>query len=161
MIVQGAPAHRDEALSIIDLLPDYFLPRVRDEIDPLFLSKPWLVSLDDAGQVAGFLVWDERASETELLWMAVHPSAQGRSIGSALLSACFQCIDLSKPVFLLTATTDSKIPGTAFDGTAYEKTYQFFASRGFVRVEVRQSYWGPENHCLVMRYKPSRKKMRS
>ncbi len=154
-IVRGVDSHIAGALRVLGLLPRYFVPTVQQEVAGLLESRPWLAAVDPAGDVVGFLMWDERPHETELLWMAVHPQAKGNHVGSALLSNCLAGLDPSKPVYLLTATTDSKIPGTAFDGTAYEATERFFSQRGFVPAEVRKSYWGPMNHCLVMRREPS------
>lgn len=151
-IVDGLKVHHSGILQIIDQLPQYFLPIVKNDISELLLSCPSLVALDQNKIIVGFLIWEARFTETELLWMAVVPSLRGQSVGSALLDSCLKSIDMAKPVFLRTATTDSEIPGTSFDGNAYQVTQDFFYSRGFTVLEKILGYWGPKNHCLIMRY---------
>lgn len=155
-LVEGSDSYVGSALGIIDALPRHFLPSVKAQIAPLFTTHPSLVAIDDSGNALGFLIWEVRPDETELLWMAVHPASQRQSVGSSLVRECLRRIDLNKAVILLTATTDSVIPGTEFDGAAYGRTLIFFESHGFVHGEVRLAFWGKQNHCLVMRYSTKR-----
>ena len=105
---------------------------------------------DDGGTIAGFLVWSRQGNAVELQWMSVAESASRRGIGSALVHAAVANAAPSSRVFLLTATPDSVIPGSAFDGNAYVETIAFFESLGF-RISARhERLWGPQNHAYEL-----------
>lgn len=105
---------------------------------------------DDGGAIAGFLVWSRQGNIIELQWMSVAKSASGHGIGSALVHAVVSNAASSSRVFLLTATPDSVIPGSAFDGGAYIETIRFFEHLGF-RISARHDrFWGPQNHAYEL-----------
>ena len=140
----------DAAIAVAELRPEYFVPAGVAEIRYSMQHDPGAVARDDAGNVIGFLTWTVRRDETELMWMAALPSAATACVSKRLFQYCFERIDLSKRVYLCTATTDSVIPDTLFNARKFERTIALFEAYGFSRTEIRPSYWGPKNHCLVM-----------
>jgi len=105
---------------------------------------------EEDGRILGFMIWDTNGSEIEMKWLAVSPTATRRGIGSALVNAVLDSATTERRVFLLTATTDSVIPGTRFDGSAYADTIRFFERLGFRRARVLNQFWGAGNHALIL-----------
>lgn len=101
-------------------------------------------------QVLAFLIWDTNGSEIEMKWLAVAPFATGSGIGSSLVNAVIDSATTEKRVFLLTATTDSEIPGTRFRGSDFSATIRFFEGLGFSKASVIEKIWGERNNALLM-----------
>lgn len=137
---------------VLRSLPKYY---VEDAIPRIFedLHTCQLVLAEVDSETVGFMAWrDTDTTTTELLWMAVLPRFWSEGIGTRLTQYAIGKSHHSSRVFLRTASPDSVIEGTSFDGAAYVRTIQFFEYIGFVKTEVLRDYWGPGNHCLVMDY---------
>lgn len=149
----------EEVLGIAKAWPTHFVAEGIRQIDRDLLQHQALiatvlvpkVSKSKHEVVAGFIIWRAEGKQAELLWMAVRPELGHRGIGRQLVERFLAEVKAYERVVLRTATTDSEIPGTDFHGKSYSATHRFFESVGFQDEEVIRSYWGPTNHCLLMR----------
>ena len=149
MICRGTQDDLARVLEIVASHPTHFVPAAYSLIESDYRQFPSYV-WDEAGSVAGFIVWMSKALELELLWMAVHPQASGRGIGGQLVDAAIGEAQSQRVVLLKTASPDSQIPGTGFCGRAYRETIDFFIRRGFREACRLESYCGSQNHCVVL-----------
>lgn len=137
---------------VLRSLPKYYIegaiPHILED-----MNTSQLVLAEVGSETAGFMAWrDTDAATTELLWMAVLPRFWSEGIGTRLVRYAIGKSRHSSRVFLRTASPDSVIKGTSFDGKAYVRTIKFFEHIGFIRKAVLLDYWGPDNHCLLMDY---------
>ncbi len=112
---------------------------------------------EDQGSPLGFLIWTENQADIELLWLATHPTAIRKGIGRTLVAAVEARATSQRRFFLKTASTDSVIPGTTFDGPSYRGTHDFFTKLGYKPFELIPNGWGKGNHCLIMEKKRPKK----
>jgi mycothiol synthase len=88
------PATRDDLEAVFELIaacetamlgePDYDISEVRDDWRDMSLEDDTRVAVDDAGQVIGYALAQDRGSVRHGGAVYVHPQAEGRGIGSAL-----------------------------------------------------------------------------
>lgn len=145
-------AHADDLpaiLAIVTNRPAHFVAAAQPLICTAFSEHRTLVCVEKETLLA-FLIWSSSRSEIELLWLAVAPGHEHRGMGTALVRAVMETATTQSRVFLRTATTDSTIPGTTFNGTAYSHAIRFFESLNFAQEARVEGYWSPTNHCLIM-----------
>lgn len=145
-------ARRDDWPALLKLIrqwPTHFVESAMSAIEADFRRTRTFV-WEENGQIVGFMIWSTDGYDIEMKWLAVSPTATGRGIGSALVNAVLESASTERRIFLFTATTDSVIPGTAFDGSAFANTIRFFERLGFRRVGLLRDFWGQHNHALSL-----------
>ena len=147
---KALPTDVDAVVAISRTRPKHFVDEGVGWIATSVTDSEGAVAVDDNKKVIGFLTWESNDVATELLWMATLESAASYQAGKRLLAYCFQQIDMSKRVFLRTATPDSVIDGTQFDGSAFFRTISYFEHMGFRQTSVERDFWRTGNHCLSM-----------
>jgi ribosomal protein S18 acetylase RimI-like enzyme len=144
---KAEPSDLRAALDIVASRPAHFVPAVYPLIEADLIRHQALMAVADS-RIVGFLVWRVEGREIELLWMAVTPDFERKGVGTMLLRHVLNTASDKTHVYLLTATTDSTIPGTAFNGTLYSNTIRFFKRRGFMEEKILLGHWGASNHAL-------------
>lgn len=145
----GAASDRPAIMAIAASWPTHFVDEGLRQIERDFKTHKATVATVQ-GRVVGFLIWSTNGEKMELLWLAVDPRSGRRRIGTSLVSSVLAEARTEDEVFLKTATTDSVVPGTLFEGSAYSATNEFFKTLGFDETARIERYWGPQNHALVM-----------
>lgn len=143
------PGDLKAVMEIVSAWPAHFVDAGKEMIVRDFAAHRSAVATID-GRVAGFLNWRTDGEEMELLWLAVAPDVVRCGVATALVKYVMQRATTERHVFLLTATTDSNIPGTAFEGQQFAATNAFFEKLRFAEEKVLPSYWGEQNHALQM-----------
>jgi len=144
--IAAAPSDLPEILEVVRAWPTHFVPAAIPMVESDFTKGKALV-WKDSSHVVGFAIWDTDGNEMELKWLAVAPRCIRRGIGSALVRAFLDEATTERRAFLLTATTDSSIPGTDFNASLFHSTHHFFANHGFRRERRLDSLWSPTNHA--------------
>mgnify|MGYP003334720105 CR=1 FL=1 len=153
LIRAANPQDLMDILAILNEWPKHFVGPARSMVTDDFNNHRTLI-FENHGTVEGFLIWREIDGKIEALWLAVMPHCCNHGIGRSLMNALFAIALPEQEIFLLTATTDSVVPNTTFDGPAYAATIRFFLGLGFKEIATVPNYWGPGNHCLVMAKAP-------
>jgi len=138
-----------EILSILDAWPTHFVAAAKELVSEVF-AKHRTIVWEAQTRVVGFLIWRDDDKEIEILWMAVAPNWSRKGIGSALVRSVMATAATQTRIFLRTATSDSIVPETRFDGKSYEATIRFYHRFGFANENIERDYWGPSNHSLIM-----------
>lgn len=136
-------------LRLVDAWPSHFVESAKPLINRDFQAHNTIVFVKNE-KVTGFLIWSIGNREIELRWLAVDPDHTRNKIGSGLVRHVMSSIKTENRIVLRTATTDSIISGTGFQGEAYEATHTFFERLGFLEERIIRDYWGESNHCLVL-----------
>jgi GNAT superfamily N-acetyltransferase len=109
------------------------------EVYPTFLAQAG----DD---VRGFLTLVEHnAYSAEIHVMGVHPEAQHRGVGGALVQAAECYLRQRGAEYLQVKTLSPRHPDKN-----YARTRKFYLAMGFRPLEEFPELWGPENPCLQM-----------
>lgn len=145
----GRPQDIEGVAQIVSAWPSHFVNTATMYIQRDF-SEQQSAIFEEGGRAIGFIVWSSTALDIEVLWVAVHPLHVRKGVGTKLVDYVLSRRTTQMNVLVKTATEDSVIPGTEFDGSAYAGTDLFFRSQGFERICRITSYWGPENHCYLM-----------
>lgn len=145
----AVPADLPAVLDIARTWPAHFVDEGLREIERDFQHGDTRLAIFDNTTV-GFVIWMTDGVAMELRWLAVARSYVRRNIGSELVAAALAEIRTEKKVFLLTATLDSLIPGTAFEASGYQATNSFFGRLGFQPTGIIRQHWGPANHAQIM-----------
>lgn len=149
-IRDGVPSDWPEIERLIRAWPTHFVEAAIPLVRQTFLQHQTILCVADHGNVLGFMIWRTDGRELELCWMAVDPHYTRRGIGGAILESVLLRRTTESRVFGETATTDSVIPNTNFDGSSYTSTHRFFAKFGFTLGSRHESYWGPRNHMVII-----------
>lgn len=147
---ESSPADWPEIERLLRCWPTHFVEAAIPLAKQDFNYHRTLVCQAENEKLLGFMVWSTDGTEIELLWSAVEPTEAGKGIGSAIVRAVLAERRQERRVFGRTATTDSRIPGTGFDGGAYAATHRFFERLGFRLTTRHDRYWGPDNHMVVI-----------
>lgn len=136
----------DQLVSIIRLLPEYFLPGYLPEIENDVRKDENLVA-ELENKVAGFINYKIITPDlAEVQWMAISPGVQGKGIGSALMDEFTNQIRklAIKAIELSTiASTDNFEP--------YQRTRKFYEKFGFKEIRIDKDYYGPGDDRGIMR----------
>jgi ribosomal protein S18 acetylase RimI-like enzyme len=154
LLRDGTPDDWPEVERLLRSWPTHFVQEAIPLAEQDFIKHRTLVCEAENGGLLGFMVWSTDGKELELLWSAVEPTEAGKGIGSAIVRAVLAERRQERRAFGRTATVDSQIPGTTFDGGAYVATHRFFERLGFRLTTRHDGYWGPTNHMVIieMRY---------
>lgn len=145
---EGTSSDWPEIERIIRAWPTHFVEKVIPLVREDFFRHQTILCANSKGQLLGFSIWRTDGCELELLWIAVEPSQVGIGIGRSIVQAVLCQRSHEHRVFLRTATTDSIIPDTSFNGAAYEATHRFFQNLGFIFGARHEGYWGAQNHMI-------------
>jgi ribosomal protein S18 acetylase RimI-like enzyme len=146
---RAEPSDLRGIISIISSLPGYFVTAAGDAVRRSFPESNTAVAVR-RNRIVGFLMWRTDGVKIEILWAGVRSEEQRRGVGTAMFEALLEAVISETEVFVLTATPDSNIPGTQFDGSLYAGTADFYKRLGFKEIEILRGHWGEENHALKM-----------
>ena len=131
---------------VLDSLPDWFgLPEAIDRFCRDVRDLPmWTVK--NGGGVQGFATVRQHFPATaELHLIAVRPAHHRAGIGTRLLAEIEAHL---KDTATRTLTVKTLAPSAG--DPAYARTHRFYATQGFVPLEVFPTVWNEENPCLLM-----------
>ncbi len=127
-------AHRERCLCLFDAnCPEFFAPVERAEYEAFLAPglEGYLVCIVDDEVVGAFGMHD--AAGYCLRWILLDPAAQGRGVGSAMMTRVLEIGD-----------------GRAISIAASHKSAPFFARFGARVVEETPDGWGPGMHRVDM-----------
>jgi ribosomal protein S18 acetylase RimI-like enzyme len=148
MIRFGEPKDVNQILAIARAWPTHFVESAYPLIKMDFLEQQSAV-VEITETVRSFVVWSANAVELEILWLATDPDYIEQGLASKLLEVVISSAAGQRVVLAKTATLDSVIPNTDFEGSAFEQTHSFFYRNGFIEGCRLVSYWSETNHCLI------------
>lgn len=145
----GRQADLPQILAVASAWPAHFVPRGLRAIAADFAAHCSAVIEEDGAAVA-FVVWLETSLELEILWVATHPRKTRRGFGARLVRFALEHGQDQVQALVKTASEDAKIDGTCLDGFKFHGSLAFFESLGFRRCCRLDSFWGPEDHALLL-----------
>jgi ribosomal protein S18 acetylase RimI-like enzyme len=126
---------REGMIALVASLPEWFTP---DELETVreVIGPPGVVAVDEADTIVGLLVWEQRADEWEICWIAVARDRHRQGLGRRML------------VWMLERAKGADVEGirvqTVADTTHYKPyfpTRAFYAASGFKLVSVEPNGW--------------------
>jgi GNAT superfamily N-acetyltransferase len=151
----ASPSDLHPILEIAKAWPTHFVAAGIAAIHEAFQNNSGIIAQCGV-EVVGFLIWKADDKSAELLWMAVRKDLTRRGIGSRLVWALEARLETGTTILVKTATSDSSIPGTAFDASGFSETIRFYEAVGFLPKVLLPEHWGPTNHALLMELKTPR-----
>jgi len=131
---------------LLQSLPDWFgIPEAVDRFCREARDLPmWVARLGD--EIAGFATLRQHfPAAAELHLIAVRPKHHRAGVGARLLAAIEAHLN-DTATRVLTVKTLAPTAGDQF----YARTHRFYATQGFVPLEVFPTLWNVENPCLLM-----------
>jgi XTP/dITP diphosphohydrolase len=132
--------------AVLESLPDWFgIPEAVDRFCGEARDLP-MWAARDGDEIAGFATLRQHfPAAAELHLIAVRPERHRGGIGARLLAAIEAHLS-DTATRVLTVKTLAPTAGDQF----YARTHRFYATQGFVPLEVFPALWDPENPCLLM-----------
>jgi len=131
---------------ILRALPDWFgIEEATQQYIRDIAEMPTFLAWMDGGCV-GFLTLRLHTPEAaEIHVMGVHPDAQRRGVGRALLDAAEAWLRASGAAYLQVKTLSSR-----HRSEHYARTRAYYTAMGFAALEEWPDLWGAANPCLQM-----------
>ncbi len=140
------PGEHLECERILRALPDWF--GIEESLVQYVADAQrfeTLVSMDDTGEVAGFITLRRHFPEAgEVHCLAVLPSHHSRGVGRALVTAVEERLRAAGAAYLQVKTMGPSRPSEF-----YARTLAFYRAVGFAPLEELHGLWGG-TPCLVL-----------
>ena len=131
---------------LLESLPEWFgIPAAIDDYVAAAETLPVLAAVADGAEIGLVTLKFHTEAAVELYVMAVSPDWHRRGVGRALITAAERMARSHGARFMTVKTL-----APAHPDPHYARTRQFYASVGFVPIEVFPTLWGEHNPCLLM-----------
>jgi GNAT superfamily N-acetyltransferase len=134
-------------VTIVDGLPDFFTDDVPDKVrSDLSDHGGWVV--DDAGEIAGFVIAERRGTRAaEILWAAVAADRRGTGLGTRLIDRMLDELSADGVEIVEVKTLDASA-----DYAPYDASRAFWLARGFVQIDTIDPLpgWEPGNPAAIL-----------
>jgi len=121
--------------ALIASLPEWFTPEevetVREVVGP-----PAVVAIGDAGEIVGFLAWEQRTDEWEVCWVAVAREFHRRGLGRHMVEMMLARARAARVGRIRVQTV---APTTEYE--PYARTRAFYEALGFRLASVEPEGW--------------------
>jgi ribosomal protein S18 acetylase RimI-like enzyme len=137
--IDARPFTSEDLEAVADLtksLTEWFTPDCPEEVREFSKRLPGLVAIDEAGEIAGYVLWHEGREEWEVHYLAVARELHRQGVGRKLIE---HLLTLSREKGARWLRVGTVAPTEDYE--PYARTRAFYESLGFTLQSMEPSGW--------------------